>query len=210
MPFPTPTPALLVAADVRRRISLTTHRSASLHRRLRWPRSCDCATGSPQCLFSPNGAMTYQPRAERSEALGWITKGNPALKGRAIDGAARGHPRPIPVAQVSKPAVSPISKSAAAAEFWTLAASRGVAVSRAASGFGNPRYSRLGSLRYAGGSRAATPLGLVAFALLSQGSSVRAGLADLATLGFEPESRWDSAWEFPTDLITPEPDSFYP
>jgi len=29
-------------------------------------------------------------------------------------------------------------------------------------------------------------------ATVSQGSSVRAGLANLATLGFEPESRWDS------------------
>ncbi|MEK7706423.1 MAG: hypothetical protein AAB380_00300, partial [Verrucomicrobiota bacterium] len=39
------------------------------------------------------------------------------------------------VAQVSKPAVSPTSKSAGA----------GASV---ACGFGNPRYSRLGSLRY--------------------------------------------------------------
>ena len=42
------------------------------------------------------------------------------------------------VAQVSKPAVSPTSKSA------------GRTGSRAASGFGNPRHSRLGSLRYFG------------------------------------------------------------
>jgi len=41
-----------------------------------------------------------------------------------------------PVAQASKPAVSPTSKSAACR------------VARASGGFGNPRYSRLGSLRY--------------------------------------------------------------
>jgi len=40
------------------------------------------------------------------------------------------------VAQVSKPAVSPISKSA------------GLSNCRGASGFRNPRHSRLGSLRY--------------------------------------------------------------
>ena len=58
-----------------------------------------------------------------------------------------------PVAQVSKPAVSPISKSAGAAGFRGRAASRGGADDRTASGFGNPRYSRLGSLRYAGSAR---------------------------------------------------------
>ena len=47
------------------------------------------------------------------------------------------------VAQVSKPAVSPISKSAGRPAF------------RGASGFGNPRHSRLGSLRYV--SVAASP-----------------------------------------------------
>ena len=41
-------------------------------------------------LSSPNGAAPYQPRAERSAALGWIAKGNPALKGRAMGGAATG------------------------------------------------------------------------------------------------------------------------
>jgi hypothetical protein len=41
-----------------------------------------------------------------------------------------------PVAQTSKPAVSPTSKSAACR------------VARRSGGFGNPRYSRLGSLRY--------------------------------------------------------------
>src|SRR5581483_4657439 len=46
------------------------------------------------------------------------------------------------VAQVSKPAVSPISKSAARR---SLGERRKV---RLASGFGNPRHSRLGSLRY--------------------------------------------------------------
>ena len=40
-------------------------------------------------LSSPNGADSYQPRAERSDALGWIAVGNSALKGRAIAGAAR-------------------------------------------------------------------------------------------------------------------------
>ena len=44
--------------------------------------------------------------------------------------------------------------------------------------------------------RAATPLGLVAFGDVSQGSSF------LATLGFEPESRWDSARAFSKVLKT--------
>ena len=44
-----------------------------------------------------------------------------------------------------------------------------------------PRFSR----------RAATPLGLLTCDALTQGSSC------LATLGFEPESRWDSLLEFP-------------
>jgi len=47
------------------------------------------------------------------------------------------------IAQVSKPAVSPISKSAGRPNIPS-ALSR-----RASGGFGNPRYSRLGSLRYA-------------------------------------------------------------
>ena len=38
---------------------------------------------------SPNGAISYQPRAERSDALGWVAKWNLALKGRAIGGGAR-------------------------------------------------------------------------------------------------------------------------
>ena len=46
-------------------------------------------------LFSPNGAAPYQPRAERSAALGWITKWNPALKGRPIGGAARDNGSPL-------------------------------------------------------------------------------------------------------------------
>ena len=42
--------------------------------------------------------------------------------------------------------------------------------------------------------RAATPLGLWTCDALSQGSSF------LATLGFEPESRWDSSLEFPEGM----------
>ncbi len=42
--------------------------------------------------------------------------------------------------------------------------------------------------------RAATPSGLGACDLLSQGSSF------LATLGFKPESRWDSSLEFPNGI----------
>ena len=52
------------------------------------------------------------------------------------------------VAQVSKPAVSPISKSAGAVVFGARAACLDVAGGWTARGFGNPRYSRLGSLRY--------------------------------------------------------------
>ena len=55
-----------------------------------------------------------------------------------------------PAAQVSKPAVSPISQSAAVTNIPACAASPGVAGDRPACGFGNPRYSRLGSLRYKG------------------------------------------------------------
>jgi len=42
--------------------------------------------------------------------------------------------------------------------------------------------------------RAATPLGLFALGHVSQGSSF------LATLGFEPESRWDSTLEFQKNI----------
>ena len=45
------------------------------------------------------------------------------------------------VAQVSKPAVSPISKSAGRYQFERVGLAR-------VCGFGNPRYSRLGSLRH--------------------------------------------------------------
>ena len=41
---------------------------------------------------------------------------------------------------------------------------------------------------------AATPVGLFAFGHVSQGSSF------LATLGFEPESLWDSSLEFPKGI----------
>ena len=41
---------------------------------------------------------------------------------------------------------------------------------------------------------AATPSGLTGFATITQGSSC------LATLGFEPESRWDSSNVFPKDI----------
>ena len=61
--------------------------------------------------------------------------------------------RAAPVAQVSKPAVSPISKSAEATAFRARAKRRGDAGGRNARGFGNPRYSRLGSLRYTGAVR---------------------------------------------------------
>src|ERR1017187_6649580 len=49
---------------------------------------------------------------------------------------ARVHLDTVLVAQVSQPAVSPTSMSAGCGKLWP----RG--------GFGNPRYSRLGSLRY--------------------------------------------------------------
>ena len=52
-------------------------------------------------MFSPNGAMTYQPRAKRSAALGWIAKINPALKGRTTGGAARGNGSPLQGLSVS-------------------------------------------------------------------------------------------------------------
>ena len=45
---------------------------------------------------------------------------------------------------------------------------------------------------------AATPLGLLGGGVVSQGSSF------LATLGFEPESLWDSALEFPKGIM-PKP-----
>jgi hypothetical protein len=35
---------------------------------------------------------------------------------------------------------------------------------------------------------------------MTQGSSVRAGLANLATLGFKPESLWDSRLQFQSIL----------
>ena len=73
-----------------------------------------------------------------------------------------GRSRTVPVGQVSKPAVSPISKSAGAAELLACAASRGVAGDRTTRGSGNPRYNRLRSLRYEGrGADASTaPRGL--------------------------------------------------
>ena len=40
-------------------------------------------------VVSPNGAMPYQPRAERSAALGWTTQWNIALKGRSMGGVMR-------------------------------------------------------------------------------------------------------------------------
>ncbi len=43
--------------------------------------------------------------------------------------------------------------------------------------------------------RAATPLGLCACGASSQGSS------GLATLGFKPESRWDSALKYPNVIM---------
>ena len=67
----------------------------------------------------------------------------------------RAHPRTAPVAQVSKPAVSPISKSAGAVVFGAHAARRGAWL--IARGFGNPRYGRLGGLRYARGSARMCP-----------------------------------------------------
>ena len=45
--------------------------------------------------LSPNGAMTFQPRAERSAALGSLAKRKPALKGRSIRGAGRGIGSPL-------------------------------------------------------------------------------------------------------------------
>ena len=68
----------------------------------------------------------------------------------AIKGVGRALPRTAPVAQVSKPAVSPISKSAAAPGFRARMTSPDAAGDRTDSGFSTPRYSRFGNLRYAG------------------------------------------------------------
>ena len=46
-------------------------------------------------LVSPNGAVPFQPRAKRSDALGWNAKGKAALKGRPIGGAAPGNGSPL-------------------------------------------------------------------------------------------------------------------
>ena len=61
---------------------------------------------------------------------------NTSFKAPAPESTPRVPVAALGVAQVSKPAVSPISKSAGRPAF------------RGASGFGNPRHSRLGSLRY--------------------------------------------------------------
>ena len=53
----------------------------------------------------------------------------------------------------------------------------------------NPNWVAPGS-----SPKVATPLGLLAGGAVSQGSSC------LATLGFEPESRWDSTGEFPKGI----------
>ena len=110
------------------------------------------------------------------EGVGWLGLFRSAAGGRTISGfgnprycrlgslryagAVRGcagsparHPRTAPVAQVSKPAVSPISKSAGGEGVGWLGLFRSTAGGRTISGFGNPQYSRLGSLRYAGAVR---------------------------------------------------------
>lgn len=46
-------------------------------------------------LVSPNGADSYQPRAERRAALGLTGRRNIALKGRATDGVGRGTGSPL-------------------------------------------------------------------------------------------------------------------
>ena len=46
-------------------------------------------------IFSPNGAMTYQPRAKRRAALGCIATWTLALKGRPMGGAGRGDGSPL-------------------------------------------------------------------------------------------------------------------
>ena len=59
------------------------------------------ASGPSHCfrsaayLFSPTGAVTYQPRTERSAALGWVNRWMPALKGHPMSGAARKHRSPL-------------------------------------------------------------------------------------------------------------------
>ena len=74
----------------------------------------------------------------------------------------RAQPRTALVAQVSKPAVSPISKSAGAAEFRARATNWSVSAGRTRRGFGNPRHSRLGSLRYRSRQRPQPRTALVA------------------------------------------------
>ena len=44
---------------------------------------------------SPNGADSYQPRAERSAAMGWADRGNVALKWRSTGGVVRGTGSPL-------------------------------------------------------------------------------------------------------------------
>jgi len=73
-----------------------------------------------------------------------------------------------PVAQASKPAVSPASKSAACR------------VARTSGGFGNPRYGRLGSLRY--GQRVKYP-----------GQGVGAGVIETAPLWLGPRKKPEAA-----------------
>ena len=60
------------------------------------------------------------------------------------------------VAQVSKPAVSPTSKSAGLSD-------------RTARGFGNPRYGRFGNLRYGGSAKMRPVIGDEARLLLFNG-----------------------------------------
>ena len=77
-------------------------RRANLFRALKRALPLDCVDLSPLSrgdsspfLSSPNGAVPYQPRAERSAALGWIAKWNPALKGRSMGQAARENGSPL-------------------------------------------------------------------------------------------------------------------
>ncbi len=88
-------------------------------------------------------------------------------------GKCRANPRTTIVAQASEPAVSPILQSAAGAGLRARAAGCGVAGGPIPSGFGKPRYSRLGSLGRAGApdGRSENPL----FRIAAPPNSLRLG-----------------------------------
>ena len=76
--------------------------NAALRARPSLRASLECGDSSPY-LFSPNGADPYQPRAERSAALGWMPQGKSAQKGRPIGGAALENGSPLQGWDLSPP-----------------------------------------------------------------------------------------------------------